>query len=203
MKNNSLNGHKMICLLLLSMFLINCSDVAEEKENLKKRTYLLRDNEVTAEVLKTRSFQKELISNGKLIAIQKNILKFEIGDELEGLYVCNGERVKKGHTLARLSQRNFLEKLEKAELNLKKSTFDLEDNLLGRGYTLSQKESIPNEVYEMLSIKSGYRSALQQVEEAKYQLSLSSLKAPFNGKVANLTAKKYDQISSGTSFLTL
>ncbi|NIJ46636.1 hypothetical protein FHR24_003131, partial [Wenyingzhuangia heitensis] len=79
MKNNSLNGHKMICLLLLSMFLINCSDVAEEKENFKKRTYLLRDNEVTVEVLKTRSFQKELISNGKLIAIQKNILKFEIG----------------------------------------------------------------------------------------------------------------------------
>ena len=76
----------------------------KEKDNLDKKVYLAEKNEVAIMVLKNESFQKELVSNGKLIATQKNSLKFEVSEKLERLHVKNGSEVKKNQVLASLNK---------------------------------------------------------------------------------------------------
>ncbi len=201
-----INLSKFTFLFFLNFLLIiSCdkkkSEVGEEK--LERKKYSIQKNEVDIAILEQTAFQKELVSNGKLRAIQKNVLKFEVSERLEKLNVKNGDIVKKGQSLAVLKTFKFQQKLEKAKSTYKKAELDLKDQLLGRGYNLDIRDSIPKDIYEMLVIRSGYGDAIRNLESVKEELRAAELKAPFKGKVANLKSKKYEQISAGRDFMTL
>ncbi|WP_434035519.1 efflux RND transporter periplasmic adaptor subunit [Formosa sp. 4Alg 33] len=193
----------LICLCVIVLYSCNEKKENPEEELIDKKTYSIQKNEVHVAVLQETAFKKELVSNGKLIALQKNSLKFEVGERLEKLYVANGDIVKEGETLAVLKPYVFQRKLDKATINLKKATLDFKDQLLGRGYDYDVKDSIPKNIYEMVAIRSGYDDALRDVEDAKYELQSSKLKAPFSGRIANIVNKQFEQISAGKDFITL
>lgn len=185
--------------------LFNCKEKSAKAEEIliDKKAYSIQKNEVDVELLEQETFKKELVSNGKLIAIQKNVLKFEVSEHLEKIYVSNGDQVNKGQTLAVLNPYKFQQKLDKATISLKKATLDFKDQLLGRGYDYDVKDSIPESIYEMVAIRSGYDDALRTLEDAQYELRSSKLIAPFSGRVANIESKQFEQISAGREFMTL
>src|SRR6478609_8664165 len=102
---------------------------AAEEITFEKKAYITEKNEVETMVLKNESFQKELVSNGKIIAAQKNSIQFEVSDKLEQLYVKNGDFVQKGTLLASLNSFKYQQRLSKAEIELKKAKFQFEDML--------------------------------------------------------------------------
>lgn len=191
-------------LLFGSILFQSCSKSKAANENIiEKKAYTVEKNEVETIVLKNESFQKELISNGKIIATQKNSVQFEVSDKLEHLYVKNGDFVQKGQLLARLNSFKYQQRLAKAEIELKKAKFQFEDMLVGRGIFTSRRDSIAKDVYDMVASRSGYDAALLELKTAQFELKSTKLVAPFSGKVANIESKQYENVSAGKSFLTL
>lgn len=193
----------IIVLLFVLCYCFSCGNDNKQEETIAKKGYNIPKNDVEVQVLQKAPFEKELVSNGKLIAMKKTNLKFEVEDKLKSLLVKNGQLVNKGQLLAVLIPRKFEEKVTKSKIALKKAYLNLEDKLLGRGYTMNQRDSIPNDIYEILVIKSGYKDAIQGLKEAEYELKSSKLISPFGGKIANLNSKEFDQINKGANFLTL
>jgi membrane fusion protein (multidrug efflux system) len=190
--------------LVTSFFFQSCwKSSAASDDTMGKKVYLAEKNEVEILVLKTKSFQKELVSNGKISASQKNSLQFEVTDRLEHLYVKNGDFVRKGQLLATLNPFKYQQKKVRAEINLKKTKFQFEDILVGRGIFTSNKDSISKEIYEMAASRSGYDIALLELKTAIFELNSTKLVAPFAGKVANIESKVYENVNSGSSFMTL
>ncbi len=194
-------GFFFICLLTT----ISCSNgkSKEPETTIEKKLYLPDKNEVEAMVLEKSIFKEEIVSNGKLVALQKNELKFEVGGTLENLLVKNGDAVNQGQTLAVLDAFTYKQAQTKAETGLKKAELEFQDKLLGRGYTTFNSDSIPKEEYAMLSIRSGYKDALHELKNTEFELRATRLTAPFSGKVANITPKQYEQVVSGKTVMTL
>lgn len=194
-------GLAFICLINTT----GCNDAKskEPETNIEKTQYLPDKNEVDAMILEKSIFKKEIVSNGKLVALQKNELKFEVGGALENLLVKNGDYVTQGRTLAVLDAFIYNQAQTKAETSLKKAELEFQDKLLGRGYTSFNKDSIPKEEYDMLAIRSGYKDAVHELKNAEFELRSTRLIAPFNGKVANIVPKQYEQVNAGETIMTL
>jgi membrane fusion protein, multidrug efflux system len=200
---NRLNG---LIIILSALFIFtDCSQKKREREAeiIDKNQYLPEKNEVDIIVLEKSIFKKEIVSNGKLIALQKSDLKFEVSEILEKLHVNNGDYVKKGQLLATLNAYPYQQKVKKAEIDLKQATLEFNDLQVRRGFNSNTKDSLNKREYDMMAIKSGYQNALHQLENARFDLKLTRLTAPFSGKIANIDSKQYEQISTSTTFITL
>ena len=160
-------------------------------------------NPVQIVVLKETNFQKELISNGKLNARQKSVLKFDAPGEVEELRVKNGDRVNIGEAIAMLKQDKFRHSLSQAELQLAKTFLELEDYLLGFRYQVKDSANIPESIFATAKLRSGYSAALIEQKSALRNLKNSVLYAPFTGIVANIHHQVFEQVSPSDEFCTL
>lgn len=197
---------KSAFLIICFCVLVNCNKQKEEQEEdkINKKQYLPDKNEVNIIILKSGVFKKELVSNGKLIALEKSELKFNVSEKLNSIYVKNGDYVKKGQLLAQLDAFTYQQKVNKAEIDLKQSTLNFDDLQVRRGFDKNNMDDDAHQKeFDMMAIKSGYKNATHQLENAQYDLKSTKLIAPFSGKIANIESKKYDHISAGKEFLTL
>ncbi|MDQ6527680.1 efflux RND transporter periplasmic adaptor subunit [Flavobacterium sp. LHD-85] len=206
-ENNNRKKWKLTIVFMIifgSLLFNSCtkSKAADETSN-EKKMYVSENNVVETIVLKNESFRKELVSNGKIIATQKNTIQFEVSDKLEQLYVKNGDFVHKGQLLATLNSFKYQQRLAMAEIELKKAKFQFADMLVGRGIFTTQKDSIPRATYDMVASRTGYDAALIELKTAQFELESTRLIAPFSGKVANIESKIHENVSAGKSFLTL
>lgn len=192
---------------ILSIFLLLCANCkhenAKDQTPVDKLQSVPNRNPVKIIVLKPSTFQKELISNGKLVALHKSVLKFKAGEELAILNMNNGDRVEKGQVIAKLDQEKFLQTLQQAELQLAKAELELRDILIGQGYQWEDSTRIPSGILEMARLRSGYTSALYNKQNANTDLQNTVLRAPFTGIVANISHKIYEQVNTSSEFCTL
>jgi len=193
----------LIVFLIIALFSCKKEQVKAQEDLIEKKQYLPEKNEVDVMVLNQETFKKEIVSNGKLVALQKNQLKFDVSENLERILVKNGDYVRKGQTLAVLKNFIYQQAYTKAKISLKKAELDFQDKLIGRGYETFNKDSIPKEEYEMLAIRSGYKDALHELQNAEFKLNATKLIAPFNGKIATIKSKQYEHINAGTEVMTL
>lgn len=156
--------------------------------------------EVDTIVLRKQTFQKQLVCNGKLVAIRKaELMCPNAGDVLQEVYVKNGQRVAKGTLLALSDTHIKSENLERANHDRERSKIELQDKLIGLGYD-GKEENVPADVLHRAEITSGYFSAQHDVKMAKASLNDCRLTAPFSGRIANLQAKAHQK---GNVFGTL
>ncbi|MBD0833715.1 efflux RND transporter periplasmic adaptor subunit [Aestuariibaculum sediminum] len=207
MKGKHINQRQSIVLLVFFvMALLSCKEgkkKVDQDQTITKQEYLPEKNEVGIMVLEKGIFQKEIVSNGKLIALQKNQLKFDVSENIDKLLVKNGDYVREGQTLAVLKDFTYRQSYDKAKINLKKAELEFHDKLVGRGYETFNKDSIPSEEYEMLSIRSGYKDALHDLKNTEFNLKSTKLISPFSGKIANIKYKEHEQINAGADVMTL
>jgi membrane fusion protein, multidrug efflux system len=195
---------RYITLALLIFFLYTCgSKTTESTANSEKRQYTEQKNPVSVIVLQKGPFRKELVNNGKLIALRKTDLQFRVGEQLEKLSFKNGDYVKAGQVIARLAPFTFGQQLGNAELQLKRTRMEMQNLLIGQGYTTLDTTKILPKIYEIAYVKSGYAEAFQSLQTAKFNFESSKLVAPFGGALANIEKKLYDQVMAGTTFCTL
>ena len=175
----------------------------ETNTNAEKRQYVEQQNPVEVMILKQGTFRKELVNNGKLVALRKCDLQFRVGEQLEKVNVRNGDKVKAGQVIAELIPFTYSQQLNNAQIQLKKARLELQNVLIGQGYNTMDSTAIPPHIYEMASIKSGYAETVQSVKTAHFDLESTRLIAPFNGILANIEKKQYDRINAGTTYCTL
>jgi RND family efflux transporter MFP subunit len=179
------------------------SKTSESTANAEKRQYTEQKNPVTVIVLQKSPFRKELVNNGKLVALRKTDLQFRVGEQLEKLSFKNGDYVKAGQVIAGLAPFTFSQQLGNAEIQLKRNRMDMQNLLIGQGYTTLDTTAIPPKIYEIASVKSGYAEAYQSLISAKFNFESVKLVAPFSGVLANIEKKLYDRVNAGTTFCTL
>lgn len=180
--------------LLPLLFLVACGTIEPKTEAAtdNKKEFVKTTNYVDTMQLRSGIFRSELISNGKLRAEQKSDLKFMGSGTVELLNIANGSMVTKGQTIAALDNRELRIRLDQALQRLEKSKIDLQDALLGFGYTSSDTTLVSAEHMRIAKIRSGYESALSDVTTSKMALENSTLIAPFTGKIANLKTKLHE-----------
>lgn len=151
-------------------------------------------------VLKKRTFQKQIVCNGKLRAVSKSDLSFEGSGVITRINGMNGDYVNKGEVLAILDTKEATVELEKSHRVMEKANIDLQDKLIGQGYS-GDTANVPPAILRNMKISSGYSNATDQLEATRRRLAGCYLTAPFSGRIANLDAKVYDRFAS--KFCTL
>lgn len=159
--------------------------------------------EVTILPLKSTDFNHELISNGKLSARNFVNLRFESSEPIAEIYVKNGDRVTKGQKLAELAPFRLKNKMAQSKDALERAKLELQDVLIGQGYSLEDSAKIPPATMQLVRVKSGYDQSLAQYQLAEYELQKAVLVAPIDGVVANLFAKKLNTASPSELFCSI
>ncbi len=149
---------------------------------------------VTTMVLKPTEFSYDVASNGKIGAGQYVDLRFASGGEvIDSIMVMNGQRVAKGQILATLNRFRLENAVGTAHNALERTRLDLADALIGQGYDPEKPTEIPDEVMRLARLRSGVAQSEVQLREAERALAEATLRAPFDGTVANLFQKEGNQ----------
>lgn len=199
--------HRIILTLTGALLLTSCGLFAGKAQQTagtenKIQTESVVKTQVDTIRLVSRTFKSQLISNGKLRAQQKSDLKFATSATVTTLNVSNGSWVDRGSIIASVDSRQAGLDVKQAKIRLEKTTIDLQDALLGFGYSYSDTLAVPDEILRIAKIRSGYDAALSDLETAKLTLQNSTIRAPFSGRIANLKTKLHEN-PKGDYFCTI
>lgn len=139
-------------------------------------------------------------STGKVKAVDYADLYFRSQELIAHVYVKTGQRVRTGDLLADLDTFLFNSQLREAEIALAQADLELKDILIGQGHNPDDLLSVPQDVMKLARIKSGFEQAELQKEKAMREIKNATLNAPFDGIVANLTARPHQMSSSSEPF---
>lgn len=195
----------------LLVFLLFCiAGGCKEKEEKKLQSEQARieqkneKTEVKTQKAEYKRFEVELVSNGKVEAKEKAVLKFLVDDIVDTVFVTNGSRVRKGEPIVAVDGEKSAEQLQEAELNLEKMELELRSRLMSESINeLKDTTQLPPQRLRTIMLQSGYTSALHAYEKAKTDYENIRTCAPFNGIVADLEAKPYNPSSAYQNLCTL
>lgn len=147
--------------------------------------------EVTVMRIEPKNFTYDLVSNGKAEAGEYVDLRFDnaSGAVIDRIAVRNGQRVSRGQVIAELDRFKLENAVSTARNTLEKSKLDLADALIGQGHDPEKPSAIPDDVMRLARLRSGVAQAEVQLSEAERELADATLRAPFDGTVANLFQK--------------
>lgn len=183
----------MIGAALLAL-LTSCRESGSDTSEAARADFSIQKNLVDTMTLTQVQFSREIISNGTLKGVRRAELKFEAQGQIAKVNVRNGSRVGAGAAIASLSTESLENALQAARQSLEKARLDFYDNIIGYGYG-SDTSAVPRDLVEVARVRSGYASAELNLRVAERNLREATLRAPFGGVVANLTAKPFEQSS--------
>lgn len=145
------------------------------------------------------SFPLEFMSNGKLDASQQAELYFSKNNIVKKIHVKNGDWVKAGTILA--IQMNDIELINKelADFQFEKTKVDFEDKKL---FHTVEGTSSEIAIYNM-ELTSGLKEARLNMDKAQLDYESTILRAPHDGRIADLNTKEMNLPTSGEAFCRL
>lgn len=176
-----------VLLSLVAAASLSCGNRETEKEDEIQYAEMAKPRVDTSSVV-FGTFQREIISNGKVYSPRTAKLKFGGTGDIAAVHVRNGDKVKKGERLAELDMEKAAMDYENAVDAFEKARLDFEDKLLTYGYS-ADTASVPADVLKMIKLRSGYNDAVRTFRKAKYDYNSSILVAPFDGVVADVSAR--------------
>jgi RND family efflux transporter MFP subunit len=181
--------------LLIIIFSCNKSN----NKNIIVNPINFKNIDVSSSIISTE-FQKQIISNGKIEALNKSELRFKTSERIALIKTTNGQKVNKGQTLAVLDNAILKNQLNKAKINFDKAKSKLQEEKINFGLGDTSIGSIEPTVLKNIKIKSGYFEAQNTLENAQLLFNQTILKAPFSGVIANLNTKIENYITSSDVF---
>lgn len=146
------------------------------------------------------NFELELVSNGRLEAQRKAVVPFRVQEQINAVYVTEGQKVTANQILGSLDPFTYKKRFDEAHYRYLQALIDLEDRLLGFGYQLKDSTRVPENIMKMARIRSGYNGAVIAVEEAKRNLEQTTITAPITGVVTNLEARLHNPSNAYQKF---
>jgi membrane fusion protein (multidrug efflux system) len=191
---------KLFLCLCLVLHLSSCADKTSEQANAEtheQSEVIDKPTVVKVMELQMSDFHHDLIANGTVVSARVAELRFHSNENVVRIYVKNGDRVSKGQKIAELDRFRLKNAMLQAEDQLERARLELQDVLIGQGYSLSDSLRIPTEVMRIARVKSNFDQSQLNFHNADYQFKKSVLYAPFDGVVANLFSKE-DNVASGS-----
>lgn len=131
---------------------------------------------VTGIIVKTTTFDNNLSLSGSIEANEQIEIHSEVSGIVEGIYFTEGSYVNKGQVLFKVNDIELRAQLRQAST---------QENLVAenqrRAKLLLQKEAISQEEFDVAN--AGFASAQAQSQLIRAQISKTSVKAPFSGKI--------------------
>jgi len=158
---------------------------------------------VTTKVIEQTEFQKQIIANGVVEALQKTEIRFKTSERISSIKVKNGQHVAKGQILAVLDNAILTNQLNKAKIDLDKAKNKLLEEKIKYGIGSASNATIDPVILNNLKIKSGVYDAENALESAQLLHNQTIIKAPFSGVVANINVKTGNFITTSNVFCTL
>ena len=190
--------------ILLIIITSSCASKPQEQKETQVQTKLAEEQtQVKVAKLRKGTFASEIMANGTVAATHKADLNFQTNEVVKQVFVKNGDRVAKGQKIASLDLFKLNNALQQTSDNLEKSKLELQNVLIGQGYSLKDTASIPREILAIAKTRSNYVQARIQYEMSAYNLKNAVLYAPFSGVVANLFSKEQNQPAYGQPFCTI
>lgn len=198
--------NKVVGTCIVLFFLQSCAGSKSEKDTGQAMTAETQDDkleEVAVQRLDYADFNYELISNGTISAMRKAELRFQSQEIIRKIHVKNGQSVESGKPIAELDKFRLETAMKQASESLERARLDLQDVLIGQGYSLDDSARVPPAIMKIAKIRSNYEQSETNYTVAKYNLDAAALYAPFAGVVANLTAKEYNQPTGAEPFCVI
>jgi len=189
--------YSILIILLFAFYCVSCNtkDNKQYKEKAIQNLSVLPKT-VHVQIISDGCFSLETVSNGIIHSKQKAELQFEQAGVLTKLNIKNGYMVEKGDTLAIINNTKQYINLQKAKVVILESQNELNSLMLGFGGIIDDTNSVKNSILRSLKIQSGYSQALLNEKIAKINYKNTFLLAPFNGIVANLKIRNFQQTNS-------
>lgn len=197
---------KKVVILLILATIIGCS--GEKKQN----TTTQKEN---VKIVKSIKLEEKSIANiknynGELKPQQEMKIVTTTGGDIEEIYFKNGDRVKKGEVIAKISnadvEASFFE--AQGQLLKAKSTYSTEKISFEKYKKLYEKEIISENDY--LAIKNRYETAQGDLKiaegkflKAKDDYDRLRVISKIDGVITDLFVKKYERVESGKEIVTI
>lgn len=168
--------------------------LANNKAKIDKAPQPVKDDAVipvqTVEV-KTDSFNTAFTINGTTIPVKEVKIASEVQGKLVGLYIKNGDVVRKGQVIAQLDAAVLQAQLNSVGSSLAKAMLDINryTRLIDMGGATSM---------QLETVKLQYASLQAQKKEVLQQIAHMQILSPFNGKIENVTVETGSYVSFGT-----
>ncbi len=189
--------HFFLQALFIVVMATRCTSSTIESKEIDSKPLRKQNTATEVNVVKAekKPFNYQIHSNGQVKSNKEAMLIFKVAGAIETLLVKDGDYVKKGQLLAKLNTQEHALALEKAQINLKEQQIKYQHQLLG----ISNKGDSAQVamVKSNLSYTTGLRAAELAFKEAKVAFNNTSIRAPFNGVVSNVTFNKGTTIKQG------
>ncbi|MCK9204408.1 MAG: efflux RND transporter periplasmic adaptor subunit [Bacteroidales bacterium] len=179
----------LIWVFTASIFLLSvagCSGVKKEPDRggIKAIT-------AAAVVVKPRSLDNQILTNGNLIANEEVELRSEIPGRIVSINFEEGSRVAKGALLVKIDDRELQAQLKKLQVDEKQARDDL-----FRKEKLLELKAVSQEEYDKSFNTLGIIQA--QIELVRTQISKTEIYAPFSGQIGLRQVSPGGFVSSAT-----
>ena len=166
-------------------FELNRLDNVLEKIDTDKNLFL-----VSAIKLKSKNFSHYLNFQGSLDTDQNVVIYPELPGLLKNIYVKQGEKVKKGQIIAKISDSGLTDQLEQLKLqrNLAKTTFERQQKLWD--------QKIGSEI-QYLQAKTNFKSLEKKISQMRDQEGKTRILAPFDGTIDDIIADIGSNLAPG------
>ncbi|WP_115122009.1 efflux RND transporter periplasmic adaptor subunit [Marinirhabdus gelatinilytica] len=145
---------------------------------------------ITSFIAKDTIFNHFVELQGSVETDQNIVVTPEMGGVLTNVYVKEGQRVRKGQTLARVDDGGMSQQLAQLEVqaDLAKTTFERQERLWN--------QKIGSEI-QYLQAKSNYEGMQKNINSMKQQLAKATVRAPFSGTIDDIITEQGSVVSPG------
>lgn len=192
----------VMSVLLMALISIACSENRNESTPQSAIHVGMTENPtfvVDATVVKRVPFSNTVLASGKVMARNKASLYWTDNEVIEKIYKHNGDLVKRGEPIASMDSTSAYYNLQTSELTVTQAKGQMSDLFIGQGYAPDGQDA-PDTVRHILEIKSGYRQAVLNREQANIRLKKTRMTAPFSGRIASLSTSEYNRPIGGQAF---
>lgn len=176
---------KTLAAALIVILVFNaCKEQVAEKKSIEK-----------VKVRTTKVIEKEMSipvhCSGKLSSKEESKLSFKTGGIISGMFVDEGQEIKKGEVLAKLNLSEIQAQVNQTRLGLDKAERDF------RRANNLYKDSVVT-LEQLQNVRTALDIAKSNVEIAEFNLQFSTIKAPSNGKILKRVAEENEIVGPGS-----
>ena len=191
----------MVCVLCLPIVLTSCKEKTEIIDEVRPIKTMVVSEKATEQILKF---------SGSVAAIDSSGLSFQVGGQVESVYVDIGDSVSKGKVLAVLDPETYqLEvdansaDLKKARDDVKKSEAEYERQKRIFDQGAGSQRSLDVAEYQYKSAKSAVDFQIAKLDQAKSNLAKTKLLSPYDGTIAWRSVQPSEKVQAGQKVLEI
>ena len=198
---NILRLKKLLILIGILLFAVNCGEEETEKEIIRPVKY--------SKVFTTGGASERTFTGTARVGIESD-LSFKVGGTIDEINFKVGDEVTRGETLAKLNSTDYALKVNEAEAALTEAESQLLNARNNFNRTKQLYENNTASKSDLDKARSSYESASASVERlkntlqlAKLQLGYTLLKAPDNGIIAISSSEVNENVQPGQTIAVL